>query len=514
ALYTLLNQVMTTDTELEFAALKFLSVFTSQLPNNKYIIIETPLLETVVNLLETTTSFELMDVSTNVLLFVLPCLGQHLADWLPRFLYILGRRLAWLRSPSPSVQALGTSDVVQIHEYLPLSTSTTLLFSYLYGPFPLNTTQFLQAPAKYIRSWLTSRGVPETDTAQYPTKAFELSGFYRQAEQLLRTHVYHPSLLRTSGEQVIRVIQTTWDAADSADAATKGLTPPYVVPPFASDPTVVNQKRLPEYLELQNFVSRDPLWQDPAKFIDFCVDLQVECVQRTWHAYNQQSPEKARPAQQSVSEPGVVPPRMRDATSGVTVPLFTLNSPDILSNDQPFAQLDQVYLPPQLTATPGAVEQPAPQGAGDSNCTDSSQQYTTGLISPDVIQNIHARPAQLAHNIVYSYAYAVAESDARVQSIPSRSSPQPPAANAAPVSFAEQGGQAALYRLANQLELERHIAAYRFDQIGQWKAERIQRAEAEVLNPFLNERARYYQRRFTELRAHHTDSIDQEHGMI
>ncbi|KAJ1969590.1 hypothetical protein H4R35_006097 [Dimargaris xerosporica] len=512
ALYTLLNQVMVADTELEFAALKFLSVFTSQLPNNKYIITETPLLETVVGLLETTTSFELMDVGTNVLLFVLPCLGQHLADWLPRFLYILGRRLAWLRSPSPSVQALGASDVVQIHEYLPLSTSTILLFSYLYGPFPFNTTQFLQAPAKYIRSWLTSRDASETDTARYPTKPFELSGFYRQAEQLLRTHVYHPNLLRTSGEQVIRVIQTTLDAADSTGTATEDLTPPFVVPPFSNDPTVVNQKRLPEYLELQNFATRDPLWQDPAKFIDFCVDLQVECVRRTWHAYNQQSAEKFRAAQQCDSESGAVPPRTRDATSGATVPLFTLNSPNTLPNNQPLAHMDQVYLPPQIIATPDAAEQPVPQGAGGFNGPDSSQQYTTGLLSRDAIQHINARPAQLAHNIVYSYAYAVADSDSGTQSIPLRSTQRSPAANA-PASFTEQGGQAALYRLANQLELERHIAAYRLDQIGQWKAERIQRAEAEVLNPFLNERARYYQRRFTELRAHHTDSIDQEHGI-
>ncbi|KAJ1980023.1 hypothetical protein H4R33_005578 [Dimargaris cristalligena] len=586
-LYAIFDEVMGEQEAHTFAALKFLSEFASQSHTNKFAMIGTPLLERILNLLETTLSFETMDVASNILTFVIPHMNRSLPEYFPRLLFILGRKLIWPRGGGPPLRAERTDPLAStttaspsapagessssVYLYRPLSLSTIVLFSYLYGPLPFNTVGFLKDATGYMNGWITSqrlfirrrrRQLSDTEgdedgqllaaelRVKYSAPPFQSIGFMKQAERLLRTHVYHPNFLKVSFQVVMRApdapVGSTTAGTNPSAADEAGTSPPrassggnghdsgpFVVSPHANDMQVINKLQLPEYLELQNYASEPVSSEEAHKFVERCLDLQVDIVRKEWMAYF----EGLHAHRELRGRPSPLP----------TTPRALPNRADSGRG---------------LAATAGDDTEDGAADAGPSPKSDSDSDLDADSVEGNALSittipghqlyqdlDIDSDDAtdqsifQLAQNIVKSYDSCVAHlppnsspslaisaaaaaaaggggggvnASPRARNRPSSprvttTNPNPTTPNAPAPNTC--GDQAQVYRLANQLELERYIADCRMAQLGRWQAERIMRANAEVAEPLFSLKTRVLQERLAELKKHHAGWVNQEYSM-
>ncbi|KAJ1660852.1 hypothetical protein IWQ61_000261 [Dispira simplex] len=557
-LYTFFYEALVYKPELRFAALAFLNQFTCRRQSNKHIMYETSLLDRILLLLETTTFLEEMDVCTNIIIFVIPYLGKSLIELLPRLLFIMGRRLAWPLEDTPILD--NPDDLLHSYLFRPLSRGTITLFSFLYGPFPFNTTAFLRNAQVYMEGWVRSHASDEATKVRYDTTAFDTPGFHSQAEKLLRTHVYHPNFLSTTSQVIIRARPLSTELPDPESGQ---QTPeirndaPFVVSPYEQDITVVNQLYLPERLELDNYPHKLISKREPLKFVELCLDLQVETVRKEWEAYFESSTYqnesqvhlapnsgiRTHPPVEPEKEP---PPSAESAPNhqshGITVPLLEIHPTSLPGRSDPsfYRWVDPSLTPSGTDQSPKpvppvqvtSVHLPLDLGNDDTETKlfpDTTKSVdrpvfqkparTLSLWSSTQDNDLDARISQLAHGIVQSYQYCIAKPLANTPPVEidrtnASLSLRPTDKDSKELSPSTAAGyHVALYRLVSQLQLERFLSECRVAQLGRTHTERIARANAEVAEQFQAQKVRMLQERLEALKKSHPDSVDQEYDM-
>ncbi|KAJ1966767.1 hypothetical protein IWQ62_002264 [Dispira parvispora] len=558
-LYTLCYEALIYKPELRFAALAFLNQFTCHRQSNKHIMYETSLLDRILQLLETTTFLEEMDACTNIIIFVIPYLGKSLIELLPRLLFIMGRRLAWPLDNTPDLN--DPDDLLHSYLFRPLSRGTITLFSFLYGPFPFNTTAFLRNPQVYMEGWVRSQSLDDATKVLYDTTAFDTPGFHSQAEKLVRTHVYHPNFLSTTSQVIIRARPVLSESPDhesyqQTPGTRKGA--PFVVSPYEQDIEAVNQMHLPERLELDHYPHKLIAKREPLKFIELCLDLQVETVRKEWEAYFESatyqnesevhlapnSSKQTRPTSEPEKE---TPPPEEFVQShenhGITVPLLEIHPTSLPGRSDPsfYHWMDPSLAPPEADQPPKtdspvqmtSIQLPPDSGNDDTEsklypgATTSGNQpavqkpartlalWSSTLDSGDLDPHI----SKLADGIVQSYQYCITKPLADTPSNETDRTSASPLLRSTDndtkelSSAAAAGYHVALYRLVNQLQLERFLSECRVAQLGRTHTERIARANAEVAEQFQAQKVRMLQERLEALKKSHPDTIDQEYDM-
>lgn len=214
-------------------ALTLLSSFLRLETPHLYLVIHTPLVEHLLKCLMNDTSTTVLSVALTSLIMLLPHIPGSLGPHLPRLFLIYSRLLCWEKFSSLSSDAqknLVTDDRVPNEvedgkdpgdigidptweKVRPpdgvIESSTPELmtyFTYLYGLYPLNFTNYIRKPRRYLKN-LDFPGADDFDLDQAVIR--------NRTEQYRQAHLLHPNFFNKTAEE--ELIDPKWPKMDPAD---------------------------------------------------------------------------------------------------------------------------------------------------------------------------------------------------------------------------------------------------------------------------------------------------------
>ncbi|GAB7343121.1 hypothetical protein MBLNU457_1198t1 [Dothideomycetes sp. NU457] len=218
--------------------LQLLSAWLQQQQPHLDLVVQTPLVEHILQCLMNDRSTLLVSVALQCLVMLLPHIPHTVSSQLPRLFLIYSRCLCWEKFSASSSQAqkdLVTDDRLRRgsdSESEPLysidptwkvitsvpgvseSSAPELLsyFTYLYGLYPLNLMAYIRKPRKYLKN-IEFDGADNFDLDQTVIR--------NRTEQFQRAHLLHPNFFNTTVED--ELADNRWLKAEPAEVVTACL---------------------------------------------------------------------------------------------------------------------------------------------------------------------------------------------------------------------------------------------------------------------------------------------------
>jgi hypothetical protein len=217
------------DTRLQ--ALMLLSSFLQHRTPHLYLVINTPLVETLLKCLLNDTSTTLLTVALTCLTMLLPHIPGSMGSHLPKFFLVYSRLLCWERfdpASTPEQRVLladkrlsssdddgGPGDVgtdpnwqLTHPEVASEGHPPSLLtyFTYLYGLFPINFTTYIRKPRRYLK---------DIDFSNADTFDLNQAVIRSRTEQFRQLHLLHPNFYNMTIEE--ELVDPKWPKIDPAD---------------------------------------------------------------------------------------------------------------------------------------------------------------------------------------------------------------------------------------------------------------------------------------------------------
>ncbi|KAK3631791.1 hypothetical protein LTR22_020929 [Elasticomyces elasticus] len=221
--------VLSASTRLQ--GLTLLSSFLRNQTPHVYLVINTPLVEHLLQCLMNDTSTTVLSVALTSLIMLLPHIPGSLPTHLPRLFLVYSRLLCWEKFSPLSSEAqknLVTDDRVSIgpeadhgdvgidpawekvrpKEGMVESATPELMtyFTYLYGLYPLNFTRYIHKPRRFLKD-CEFPGAEDFDLEQAVIRS--------RTEQFRQVHLMHPNFYNMTVEE--ELIDPKWPKADPAD---------------------------------------------------------------------------------------------------------------------------------------------------------------------------------------------------------------------------------------------------------------------------------------------------------
>ncbi|KAI0398538.1 hypothetical protein F5Y17DRAFT_411000 [Xylariaceae sp. FL0594] len=176
------------------SALMLLSAFVQSQPPHLYLILQTPLFGNLLSCLQKDTSTMVVSLALTSLTMVLPHIPSSLVPYLPTLFNIYARLLFWQRELSmhASAEENPESNVLprnlnwEVCHFSAKVDDLTIsqlpnYFTILYGLYPLNFTDYIRKPQRYLRH----ADAPDTDALEVqPTEIRHASERFRQCHLL------------------------------------------------------------------------------------------------------------------------------------------------------------------------------------------------------------------------------------------------------------------------------------------------------------------------------------------
>ena len=215
-------------------ALTLLSSFLVHQAPHLYLVINTPLMESLLKCLMNDTSVTVISVALSCLIMLLPHIPGSLVPHLPRLFLIYSRLLCWEKFSSLSTEAeksLVTDDRLPSNNIESTQNATNIgidanwekaqpldgvieaetpelmtYFTYLYGLYPLNFMNYIRKPRRYLKS-IDFPGADTFDLDQTVIRS--------RTDQFRQVHLLHPNFYNSSAEE--EPDDPKWPKMDPAD---------------------------------------------------------------------------------------------------------------------------------------------------------------------------------------------------------------------------------------------------------------------------------------------------------
>lgn len=249
--------LMTKDYRLQ--ALSLLSSFVRLQPPHLHLVLETPLIQHLLNCLLIDTSATVVDLALTVLIMFIPHITSCLVSILPKLLLTYARVLCWDQYYNKTTEPTETAetedgtpppengssvfDIDESWEQLQSDVDTVdavhpqanYLFTFLYGLFPQNFMTFVRKPRRYLKM----KNYPRADDLDLR------QGLVRtRTEQHRCVHLLHPNFFTTTIED--ELTDNRWLKTDPADLVTECMSLCIAVSHSLGDPGPPPTTKLPE----------------------------------------------------------------------------------------------------------------------------------------------------------------------------------------------------------------------------------------------------------------------------
>ncbi|KAI1083495.1 Hamartin protein-domain-containing protein [Whalleya microplaca] len=175
-------------------ALSLFNIFVQSQPPHLYLILQTPLFNSLINCLQLDASTTIVSLALTALTMILPHMPSSLVPHLPTLFNIYARLLFWERELSSQLAVdidkerhqSPSASAWEKHTYSPDFDDTTIphlvdYFTILYGLYPINFTDYIRKPQRYLRH----AEVPNADDIEVqPTEIRHASERFRQCHLL------------------------------------------------------------------------------------------------------------------------------------------------------------------------------------------------------------------------------------------------------------------------------------------------------------------------------------------
>lgn len=247
--------------EYRLQALSLLSSFVRLQTPHLHLVLETPLIQHLLDSVLIDTSSTVVDLALTVLIMFMPHITSCLVSILPKLFLTYARVICWdqyYKKPTepakdeaednrqntpPPENGSSVFDIDESWEQLQSSVDTVdavspqanYLFTFLYGLFPLNFMSYIRKPRRYLKS----KNYPRADDLDLR------QGLIRTRTEPHRSvHVLHPSFFNTTIED--ELTDNRWLKTDPADLVTECMGLCIAVSHSLQDPGPPPTTKLPE----------------------------------------------------------------------------------------------------------------------------------------------------------------------------------------------------------------------------------------------------------------------------
>ena len=246
-------------------SLSLLSSFVRLQPPHLHLVLETPLVQHLLNCLLIDTSSTVVDLALTNLIMFIPHITSSLVSILPKLFLVYSRVLCWdqyykktpesAETPDDADDATSPDgggsvfDIDETWEQLQscvdtvdaLSPQANYLFTFLYGLFPINFMTFVRKPRRYLKA----KAYPRADDLDLR------QGLIRtRTESHRAVHLLHSNFFTTTLED--ELTDNRWLKTDPADLVTECMSLCIAVSHTLNDPGPPPTSKLPDIPKTPN----------------------------------------------------------------------------------------------------------------------------------------------------------------------------------------------------------------------------------------------------------------------